>query len=870
MSLYRLINGLEILRMPMGSGDGESFGDDASVAQEVFDAKLKSFNVEKERAKKEKEIADAMGDQLEAARQSIRIDDIKLNNAAKFITELEKQNKLTTEAGFSIDNLSEMFSLTAKQSKELADVMDKSSNIAQDMVAKIEEFRAKMALSTKFANKLDSAIGTIAGKMGIAANNADTMMGGLLEGLGLFLSGDIGKNLVSLASGIAGLVNPMNILSAAGKKAFEIFDKFNRKTVEIRKSTGRALENLQNELIGISSATAAFGVTLDQATTAVGSMQSKLIGIQSLEFANELAGSAAMMNQLGVTTDTTASNMNMLMKTFKDSTGNIIPGMNKSLEQMAVNAEKIGITAQKLATDFGENMKYLSIEGRTKGIKVFQDLAAQASVTGTAISSMLNMVKPFDKFSEGAKKAATLNAVLGTSLSSMALMTMDPAERMKELRKQVNMATGGVNNMTRAQKLFTAEAMGYASVQEMLADLQGDPAEMERRANLMQTQADIQTRLNNAMNDLVPVMDKVSRMFENFVRENPQAIQNIADAAMNLVEMLTYVVDNINGFAGAMTSLYIAVQIYAAKQAHSNFTVAQAAVVQAEAALQTELSAAARAKQNGIISTNTAIVHANSFAWAKNGIKITLAIGALLALYNMFHKRGSPMLYMMPLVMAGFVIILSRALETMSLKAMLGALALSVLAGGVALVFYGMASFVESLTGLFTAMSQSVDTMPAVILGIFALGGAFLFLGYAASLSSAGIFMGLGALTAMLVLFSLTGQSMGAMFGAGDEIAKIGNGIDKFGQGLNNIKSAVAEIKSSVGEKGLFAGSVSGDTSSLIMGDGVAIAKLFKNSKIEVDVKMPDISMPKVEVKVFIGNEQLKDIIRTEINRNKR
>ena len=58
MSLYRLINGLEILRMPMGAGDGENFGDDASVAQEVFDAKLKSFNIEKERAKKEKEIAD--------------------------------------------------------------------------------------------------------------------------------------------------------------------------------------------------------------------------------------------------------------------------------------------------------------------------------------------------------------------------------------------------------------------------------------------------------------------------------------------------------------------------------------------------------------------------------------------------------------------------------------------------------------------------------------------------------------------------------------------------------------------------------------------------------------------------------------------
>ena len=50
------------------------------------------------------------------------------------------------------------------------------------------------------------------------------------------------------------------------------------------------------------------------------------------------------------------------------------------------------------------------------------------------------------------------------------------------------------------------------------------------------------------------------------------------------------------------------------------------------------------------------------------------------------------------------------------------------------------------------------------------------------------------------------------------------------------------------------------------MGQGTAVAKLFKNSKIEVDVKMPEISMPKIEVKVFIGSEELKKIIRDEVN----
>ena len=206
----------------------------------------------------------------------------------------------------------------------------------------------------------------------------------------------------------------------------------------------------------------------------------------------------------------------------------------------------------------------------------------------------------------------------------------------------------------------------------------------------------------------------------------------------------------------------------------------------------------------------------------------------------------------------------------MSPKAIIAALSLAVLAGAISMVFYGMSAFVDSLSGLFTTMSSSAETIPVMALGILSLGAAFLFLGYAASFSALGIFTGLGALTAMLLLFKLTGTSMATLFGAGDEIMKIGTGIEKFSQGLNNIKSAVAEIKSSIGDKGLFAGSISGDTSSIIMGEGVAVAKLFKNNKIEVDVNMPEIAMPKIDVKVYIGSEELKNIVRKEILKGQR
>ena len=193
-------------------------------------------------------------------------------------------------------------------------------------------------------------------------------------------------------------------------------------------------------------------------------------------------------------------------------------------------------------------------------------------------------------------------------------------------------------------------------------------------------------------------------------------------------------------------------------------------------------------------------------------------------------------------------------------------LALALAAAGVALIFYGIASLIDSFTGLFQVLIAGADAIPVLALSLIALGMAFVFLGNMAAFSAGGIFLGLAALTAMFLLFKLTGTSMSDMFGAGDEIMKIGTGIEKFGQGLNNIRTAVGELKGLIGGEGIFAGSVAGDTSSLIMGQGTAVAKLFKNSKIEVDVKMPEISMPKIEVKVFIGSEELKKIIRDEVN----
>jgi hypothetical protein len=85
----------------------------------------------------------------------------------------------------------------------------------------------------------------------------------------------------------------------------------------------------------------------------------------------------------------------------------------------------------------------------------------------------------------------------------------------------------------------------------------------------------------------------------------------------------------------------------------------------------------------------------------------------------------------------------------------------------------------------------------------------------------------------------------------------------KVAAGWNEIKSAVMEL-SNIKMDGFLAMKTDGTSSSFVMGsDG--LIKSISEGKLVVDVKMPEMKMPDVSVKVYIGNKELKEIIRTEV-----
>lgn len=98
------------------------------------------------------------------------------------------------------------------------------------------------------------------------------------------------------------------------------------------------------------------------------------------------------------------------------------------------------------------------------------------------------------------------------------------------------------------------------------------------------------------------------------------------------------------------------------------------------------------------------------------------------------------------------------------------------------------------------------------------------------------------------------------------DIAAVANvDMDKVAAGITKVKSALAEL-SSVKVSGMVAMTTDGTNTSMIMGSvATEMAMLLSGGKLSVDVKIPEMKMPEINVKVYIGDRELRDIIRTEV-----
>jgi len=198
---------------------------------------------------------------------------------------------------------------------------------------------------------------------------------------------------------------------------------------------------------------------------------------------------------------------------------------------------------------------------------------------------------------------------------------------------------------------------------------------------------------------------------------------------------------------------------------------------------------------------------------------------------------------------------MGKAFNSVGPKGIIFALALSLLAAAVALVVYGFVALVEAVTGLFSLFIDNIAILPQMSIQLYMLGAAFAAFGAGLMVGAYGLAVAVPLLLAMTFLLDPIIQKVGAL---GQAFSLVGAGMAAITEGLDTI----SKFKE---QDDFFAITTDGGKTSMISAKGGMI-KNFTAESITVDVKIPEIKMPEVNVKVYIGDTELRDIIRKTVD----
>tara|TARA_R110001599_G_scaffold349496_1_gene577916 strand:- start:221 stop:1705 length:1485 start_codon:yes stop_codon:yes gene_type:complete len=176
--------------------------------------------------------------------------------------------------------------------------------------------------------------------------------------------------------------------------------------------------------------------------------------------------------------------------------------------QLVMLGRQVGITSSRMAADFAAAADTLAVYGKNQ-MNVFKELAAQIKGTGLEMGTLLGMASKFDEFDSAADTIGKLNAVLGTNISTVAMLNMNEAERVKTIKEQVQASVGSFDSLDKHTQRYVTHAMGLKSVAEAQRLLNMSQSETAANAAKMKEQADIQAELAEATASMVPMMQKL-------------------------------------------------------------------------------------------------------------------------------------------------------------------------------------------------------------------------------------------------------------------------------------------------------------------------------------------------------------------------
>ena len=315
-------------------------------------------------------------------------------------------------------------------------------------------------------------------------------------------------------------------------------------TVSFKRTTG-ASDDFAAQVPALESKFKNLGLSAEDAAGVMGSLYGSMSGFTRLgpESQRAIRDTAAVLETLGVSAETSARNMEILTRSMNYSG----PQAANVTQQLFGMAQQLDISTTKMMEDFTQLGPQLVVHGQ-RAVSVFVRLEAAAKESGIEVSRLLSIASKFDTFKGAADSVGRLNAVLGGPYLSVMKMVQqtDPSERMRMLAQATRAAGQSFETLGYYERKALAEAAGLQDVNELALVMKGrfdlvagsvnqNADEIERLAEENKKYKTVQQELAQAMRQLaVPatqILRLLSRML-NWFQESPAMINTVIIATL--------------------------------------------------------------------------------------------------------------------------------------------------------------------------------------------------------------------------------------------------------------------------------------------------------------------------------------------------
>jgi len=366
--------------------------------------------------------------------------------------------------------------------------------------------------------------------------------------------------LKGLARGFYEAFNPLNIgisiLSKVVEQTIKMMFAVDKAGAEFVKTTGFA-RNFDGLIASTNDRMKQFGISAEDAAKSIASLRQGLSQFDTLTGAvqQKLTTTVASLNEIGVSFEDSTQTISSLNKAFGVS-ADVAADVTREL---AMSGDVLGKTASQITKDFNKSLSTLAVYG-TRSVKIFKDIATMASTAGVSVDSLMGIANKFDTFSDSAKTAAKMNAILGTSFSGNNLMMMDHDKRIKHVIKGIQRSGVAFGKLDKFTQQAIANQLGIKDMGEAAKILSMNSREYDRMKRKQAETAKEQEELNKRMKAGMDVVTELKLIMADFAvnLEKGGIIENIKSIVNGLGEFILFLKDlspYTIAFTGIMFSL---------------------------------------------------------------------------------------------------------------------------------------------------------------------------------------------------------------------------------------------------------------------------------------------------------------------------